>query len=180
MFFIGNQLQRVNTEFGELSGLSDGKRLVVLSGTAEFNQSVGSIDAIRPDVEQALKLQGFDVAAVRITKSGLTRFSTLNIQLELNVYNNYTAEEVRQSAINTLANAKRRWFGDFNYLTNVTMKVVNNYQTTTKDNGADQSTLEKQVKDLANALDPTKLLSGAGTTSWILVVVLVGIIIMKR
>ncbi len=75
-------------------------RLVILTGSASIN-SIGTY-AFENIIRDALTNQGFNVSAVRVSIQGALS-SNINITLELDVDNAYTAEQARASAINVLS-----------------------------------------------------------------------------
>lgn len=78
-------------------------RLVRLTGTAVINVLVGNVQSYEPVVKSALENQGWNISAVRITKSALAIFSSnVNIAIDANVDDSFSAEQARQNAVNVL------------------------------------------------------------------------------
>lgn len=186
-------IRNANNTSGEL-GANAQLRLVVLSGTASFNQTFGDVSNLQPTIKTWLEDNGFSVAAVRTNKQALFG-NTVNIELELNAYDNYTAEQVRQSAMNVLSSIQRFWItGYYNVLASVNLRVVQDYKTTTtakqssfpsptpaQSNSGNSSVgnLQNPFPDLS-ALNPMNLFGTAGLSVGLVAAVLIGIIILKR
>jgi hypothetical protein len=124
---------------GAVSG-STRKRLVALSGTATFNQNFGNAETIvRDQIKQTLKADNFDVVNVRVKKESYIS-NDISIHIECNAYDIYSAEQVRQRA-EQLLSQMTRYVGtsylSYYTLTNVSLKVVSDFQTTIAGGSAD-------------------------------------------
>lgn len=80
-------------------GLVDG-RSVVLRGTTTVNRLFNSsVFPIESWLETALENAGFDVVNARYEWNSWFNDNSINVEIELNVYNWHTSDEARQNAI---------------------------------------------------------------------------------
>lgn len=169
-------------------------RTVALSGTATWNQLLGDAGSLEPLIREWLENDGFIVNAVRVNKQTLFQ-NGVNIELELSVYDNFTAEQARINAQNVLAKMTS-WWGSFNLFYAVNLKVAADYKTTTNAPSSFPSTTPAKNTNaggtgannptnnpldyLANALNPTTLFGTTGVTVGVVAAILVLVVILKR
>jgi hypothetical protein len=151
------------------------KRLVVLSGPAIFNQNFGNAENADDDIRKSLEDNGFDVANVRVIKQSLI-WNNVIIELELNVFDNITAEEVRQRAqqiISQMTTYLIVSFANYKVFQNVQLRIVSDFQTTITDNSTNgannnggnnngKSALDDFLQTLAGTLGISTAVAGAG------------------
>lgn len=107
---------------GTLGGLEN-SRVVVLRGSTTpsqlFSPNFFPIDSY---IRTALVNAGFDVIAVRSSSANFFGYA-LNIEIEINVFNNFTAEEARRNAVRAIE-AYTANYGLNRVFSNTTLSVV--------------------------------------------------------
>jgi len=104
-----------------LGALAD-SRVVVLAGTVTVSQWFSpNLFDIRGWLETGLENRGFSVNAVRMSAAGWVGY-TNNVEIELNVFNNFTAEEARQNAQQAIDDITAN-YGLADVFSNVTLHV---------------------------------------------------------
>ena len=106
--------------FGEVSG---GWRPVVLRGTVEVSQLFSpNLFNIGDWIKTALQNNGFSVVNVRTSAAGYVGYAN-NVEIELNVFNEFTSEQARVNAIAAIE-AYRANFGFNKVFYNTTLSVA--------------------------------------------------------
>ena len=151
-------------------GAPANRNLVVMNGAVGFTQyNLVFNEDFSFAIRRALESDGFDVVKVAFQND-------TNFELHVNVNQEYSAEQARQRAeyvISSIVN-KLGW----QVFTDVNLKVVNNYVTTTNYKPAIPP--EDPFKFVKDALAPTNLFGTAGLSIGLVAVVLGTIIIFKR
>lgn len=115
---------------GLSANLPQGSRLVVLRATARFNEIYGKPANLAPELRADFTAGGWNIVTLSVSKDA--NFSNaVTIDIQANVHNTNTAEEVRQSAARVLQNSQRWFVTTYNTLLNVDVKIVADYKTTT-------------------------------------------------
>lgn len=126
------------------------KRIVVLTGTVAMNLIIGNVYDYEQYIKDFFNARGWDVIAVRLIKDYY--FSgVINISIELNLYDNFTAEQARAAAVgvlNSIPNPSWLPLGQF-LLSNVKLQILSDAKplTTNKD--------ETDVSNIGELLDFT-------------------------
>ena len=98
-------------------------RVVVLRGSTTVSQLFSpNLFDIRSWIKTALENAGFSVNAVRMSAAGWVGYSN-NLEIEINVYLNFTAEQARQNAIQAIDSYTAN-FGMNRVFLNTTLSVV--------------------------------------------------------
>ena len=80
-------------------GATAGMRHVVLRGTVTVSQMFSpNLFNIADWIKDALRKNGFEVVNVRMSAAGWVGYAN-NVEIELNVFNEYTGDEARRNAI---------------------------------------------------------------------------------
>ena len=98
-------------------------RSVVLRGTVTVSQLFSpNLFNIGDWIKSALQSNGFDVVNVRTSASGYIGYSN-NVEIELNVFNEFTSEQARQNAIVAIEGYRAN-FGLNKVFSNTTLSVA--------------------------------------------------------
>ena len=110
-------------EDDETLGRMAGTRVVVLRGTVTVSQ-LFSPNLFNVDrwMKTGLENRGFSVNAVRMSPAGWIGYTNA-VEIELNVFNEYSAEQARSNAINAITDTTAN-FGLNSVFSNVTLSVV--------------------------------------------------------
>lgn len=103
-------------------GLLENSRIVVLRGSTYTQWFTGNVFPLADWIKTSLENRGFSVIAARVSRAGFIG-DTYNVELELNVFNNYTAEEARVNAIRAIEDFRAN-FGTTRVFSNTTLSVV--------------------------------------------------------
>lgn len=102
----------------------DNARVVVLRGTTTVSQLFSpNLFPINEWIKTGLENRGFSVNAVRTSAAGIFTGYQNNVEIELNVYNEYTAEQARQNAIAAIEDYRAN-YGLNKVFSNTTLDVV--------------------------------------------------------
>lgn len=97
-------------------------RVVILRGTVKVSQLFSpNIFDIADWIKTALENNGFSVVAVRMSAAGWIGYSN-NVEIELNVFNEFTAEQARVNAILAIEAYRANW-GTTKVFSNTTLRV---------------------------------------------------------
>lgn len=104
-------------------GALENARVVVLRGTTRVSQLFSpNLFPIDSYLQTALSNAGFAVLGVRSTAAGWVGYD-INIEIEVEVYNNFSAEEVRRNA-SAAIQAYRANFGVNQVFSNTALNVI--------------------------------------------------------
>lgn len=169
-------------------------RLVVLSGTLSFSAwnyyLMNSFGDMRRNIQQTLEYNGFIVNAVNLTQGN---GYNVNIELQLSVYDNFSAEEARNNASRVLSQMRAAGGG----FDDVNLKVVSDYKTTTTANNFPRTTTQTKTSSsnsssnsnyqaqspidfISTSLNPTTLFGTTGVTVGVAAAILALVVILKR
>lgn len=99
------------------------RRLIVFTGTADFNVIIGDIGNYEPTVRDAFINAGWDIVTVRMNKAVL--FTTgVNITIEANVVNYISAEDARVVATDVLNSIQIGYLYQGPLFTDVALRVL--------------------------------------------------------
>lgn len=99
-------------------------RVVVLRGTTTVSQLFSpNIFDINGWLKTGLENRGFSVINARVVPAGWFSGYSDNVEIELNVFNNFTAEDARQNAIAAIEDISAN-FGLNRVFSNTTLSVV--------------------------------------------------------
>ena len=106
--------------FGQISGV---KRAVVLKGKTTVSNWVSpNVFDVRDDIANALRADGFEVIAVKWTGDSWIGYE-INLEIEVNVYTDYSAEQVRQRAIQVIESITRTFGTTIKLFWNTSLQV---------------------------------------------------------
>jgi hypothetical protein len=160
-------------------------RLVVLTGTAQLNVVIGEVVNYEKNIADALTYAGFDVRNVGISKSFI--FSNgINITIEINVDDQYSAQEARESAtavIGSIPNVNFSFSFAERLFSNVSLSVLSDGKGLIATTDATQNDTLSKALNAASGLATTatkNITSNIGTPIAIAAGVVALVFILKR